>query len=176
VHHCLWTGGDVCCPDSAGTHRFPPPTTAPAATHTPAPTEAPTEPLESEPDPSTELNPETGLPPGDAERGYRIAASTFNCYGCHVYEGDTVAAPPFAADGELPFILERGEQRIASPDYTGEATTSMAYFIESVFQPEVYLVPGEWPNEMSTVYRKIMTDQDLADIIAWVITLEQAAP
>jgi len=44
--------------------------------------------------------------------------------------------------------------------------------IELVFLPEAYIVPGEWKEPMPTYYRQIMSDQELADILAWIGTLE----
>jgi hypothetical protein len=44
--------------------------------------------------------------------------------------------------------------------------------IESVFLPEAYIVPGEWEKPMPTYFHQVMTDQELADILAWITTLK----
>lgn len=136
-------------------------TITPAATNTPKPTR------------SAEIDLKITLPPGDPERGFQIAASGFGCYGCHANDKFPDSGPRFAASEDLPFIMDRGELRLALPEYEGKATTNMEYMIESIFLPEAYIVPGEWPDEMSPVYRLIMSDQDLADILAWIGTLEK---
>jgi hypothetical protein len=151
------------------------PTAVPSATATSRPTHtaAPAAMMVSKPTQSAEINLKIALPQGDPERGFRIASSSFGCYECHANDEFPDSGPRFASSGDLPFILERGEARLALPEYEGEATTNMEYMIESIFLPEAYMVSGEWPNEMSTVYRLIMSDQDLADILAWIATLEE---
>jgi hypothetical protein len=139
------------------------PTSTPTPTLTPLPT--------STPFPEIDLNIE--LPEGDAESGYLIAIR-YRCHGCHANELHPTSGPRFATDAEMPFILERGEMRIALSEYEGKATTNQEYMIESIFLPEVYIAPGKWEKTMPTHFHQIMTDQELADILAWIATLEVA--
>lgn len=69
-------------------------------------------------------------------------------------------------------MLERGELRIADPAYAGTAATNREYIIESIRFPEVYVVPGNWVESMPTDYGDLLTEQDLADILAWLDTFE----
>jgi hypothetical protein len=69
-------------------------------------------------------------------------------------------------------MLERGEVRIADPAYEGSASTNWEYIIESILFPEVYVVPGSWVEPMPTDFSDRLTEQDLADILAWMDTFE----
>ena len=133
----------------------------PVPTMTPQPTATPL--------PEIELNME--LPDGDPEKGY-LTAIRYRCNGCHVEDDHLENGPRFAASDELPNILERGEVRIADPEYQGRATSNYEYIIESILLPEAYFVEGEWPEAMSIYNINIIKDQELADILAWMETLE----
>jgi hypothetical protein len=89
--------------------------------------------------------------------------------GCHQ---DAAYAPVFEAAEGVPGMMERGELRIADPAYEGKATTNREYSLESILLPQVYIVPGEWGDPMPTTYAARMTDQELANILAWLETLE----
>jgi hypothetical protein len=106
---------------------------------------------------------------GDPVRG-RIVAVKKGCFGCHVDPAEN--GPYFGSSDELPRIMERGEMRIADPAYDSRATTNLEYVIESIFIPEVYVLPGEWEKEMPTAFFLQITDAELANIIAWLQTLE----
>jgi hypothetical protein len=135
--------------------------TPPAPTMTPQPTSTSL--------PDIELNIE--LPEGNPEKGYE-AAIRYGCLGCHTDDDHPEKAPRFVAYDDLPNIFERGEVRFANPEYQGRATSSYEYIIESILLPEAYFVEGEWPDSMSTFTIKIIEDQELADILAWMETLE----
>jgi hypothetical protein len=137
------------------------PTPTPTPTHPPTPTSTP----------FPEIDLDMDLPEGDAEKGF-LTAIRYSCHGCHVNELHPTSGPRFLADTEIPFILERGTIRVALPDYEGRATTNREYIIESVFLPEIYLAPGEWEKSMPTYFYQVMTDQELADILAWMASLE----
>ena len=148
-----------------------PPTATLMPDPTPAPPTAtmtlpPTSPPEPTPLPEIDLNME--LPEGDPARG-RGRALSFGCMGCHQ---DATYAPVFEAAEGLPSMAERGEMRIADPAYEGQATTNREYILESILLPQVYIVPGEWGDPMPTTYAARMTDQELAQILAWLETLE----
>jgi hypothetical protein len=157
--------------------RGPEPSTEPAtlaeptSTATTTPTSAPT----PTPKPTATSLPEIDLgmelPDGDPEDGY-LSAITSGCFGCHTGEAHPMAAPRFVSVEGLPDILDRGESRIALPEYGGRATTNREYMIESILLPEAFIVPGEWEEFMPRYYLQTLTDQDLADILAWISTLE----
>ena len=134
----------------------------PTATMTIAPTGAPA----AMPLPEIDLAVE--LPEGDPERG-RGRALSYACTACH---DDASKAPLFESSEGLPSILERGELRMADPAYAGNASTNREYVIESILAPQVYFVPGEWGDPMPTFYNARMTEQELANILAWLETLE----
>jgi hypothetical protein len=68
--------------------------------------------------------------------------------------------------------MERGEIRMADSAYVGEASTNQEYILESILLPEVYLVDGDWYEFMTPDFGKLLTKQDLADLIAWMSTFE----
>jgi hypothetical protein len=126
------------------------------------PTSAPT----STPWPEIDLDIE--LPVGDPELG-RKRASKYACYGCHV---KNQKGPSFEAEEGLPRIVERGDVRIADPAYAGRASTNQEYILESILLPEIYIVSGDWEEQMEKYLRNRITEQELADILAWLDTFE----
>jgi len=121
--------------------------------------------------PFPEIDLSIDLPEGDPEKGY-ITAIQRGCFGCHTNETHPERAPRFAAFDDLPNIFERGETRIADPNYEGRATTNWEYVIESIRLPEIYLAPGDWEEAMSFSIYNPITDEELTDIIAWMKSLE----
>lgn len=82
--------------------------------------------------------------------------ATYGCAACHDSAASTGVAP--AMDG----IVERaGEGR---PPLTAEA-----YIYESIIHPGAYLVEG-YSNVMPANFRERLSDQDLADMIAYLMT------
>jgi len=143
----------------------------------PTVTIAPTPTLEqsSAPEPTTPPLPaitlDFELPEGDPQKGF-LAAIRYVCFGCHVDPESPSNGPRFESSANMPAILERGELRIAHPSYEGMASTNREYIIESIIDPEAHLIEGEWEEVMPTYLGSIIEDQDLADIIAWMGTLE----
>ena len=148
-----------------------PPTATMAPASTPAPptatmASAPTAALTTAP--VIEIDLDMELPEGDPDRS-QSRAIQFGCVRCH---NQGARGPDFGASAGLPSILERGELRIADPIYEGSASTNREYIIESVLFPAAYTIPGEWGEAMPTDYGDRITEQDLADIIAWLSTFE----
>ena len=154
-------------PGPTATAEQPEPTEEPEPTIMPEPTETqPTKVLfprldVERPDISMEL------PEGDPERGAKLALARV-CITCHV---NSEGPPRLGADGDLPAILERAALRIEDPAYTGAATTSDEYLLESITDPRIYEVEGDWPESMDDNYYDL-PEQDLADLIAWMLTLK----
>lgn len=111
------------------------------------------------------------LPEGDPLRG-RNAAVKYRCFGCHI-DSAPEYGPQFASTEELPGILERGVVRIADPSYGGQATTDFQYIIESIYLPEVHIIEGDWEESMPITFPLRITEQELANIIAWMGTIEE---
>lgn len=114
----------------------------------------------------TDINKE--LPEGDPNNG-EILAESFACTTCHI------AAPtgPYwlASDTETA-IGERSEARLSQPDYTGGASTPEEYLFESIANPSLYLVNGFADGVMPNNYSSTLTEQDIADLIAYLLTLK----
>jgi hypothetical protein len=109
---------------------------------------------------------------GDPQKGL-TAASIYNCRGCH----DGVReekAPRFTAADDMPYILERGEMRIADVAYNGQAKTNYEYILESIFIPQAYVVPGEWTGTMPDNFTERIEEEDLAHLLAWMGTFNTA--
>ena len=98
----------------------------------------------------------------------RNFALKWRCFSCHVTHE---VAPRFGAGQALPAILERSGIRITDAAYTGFATTPEEYIIESIIDPSVYIIEGDW-YEMDDIYDEELSEEDLADIIAWMLTVE----
>ena len=159
----------------SATMTLPPTSAPPTATMTPPPTSVPptatmTLPPTSAPTSTSviEIDLDIELPEGDSERGRKIALK-FTCIGCHVNNPDFIH---FDSAEDLPSIMERGEVRIADPAYQGTATTNLEYILESILLTDIYIVPGDWEETMSPFRSDGMTEQDLADVIAWMSTFE----
>ncbi len=95
------------------------------------------------------------LPEGDAANGERI----FMQQPCHVCHIDVSIAPP----------LEGLSARAASekPGYTAEA-----YLYESIVDPAAYVVPGFQGDVMPPDFKATLTQQDLADLVAYLMTAQ----
>ena len=96
-------------------------------------------------------------------------ALKWRCITCHV-NNETVI--DLTSTDELPAVGARGELRLADAAYRGNATTPSEYLVESVIDPSVYIVAGEWEYEMDDIYAEELSEKDLADVIAWLLTLE----
>lgn len=108
------------------------------------------------------------LPAGDAASGEALATS-LGCTACHVLAPTGPAWP--AKDGQ-PGIGTRAAERLQDPAYTGEAANPEQYLFEAIVDPNIYLVSGYAANLMPQVYANQLTDQDMADLIAYLLTLK----
>jgi hypothetical protein len=103
---------------------------------------------------------------GDAERGERLYTNQesayggrLGCAGCHL-EGDI--APPTEDKWERASTVRLEEPLFE--DYTPEQ-----YLVESIVQPNAYIVP-EYTPIMPQNFGERLTLQDLADIVAYLET------
>lgn len=108
------------------------------------------------------------LPEGNPSSGETLAA-TLGCTACHL-AGAEGAGPEWRPADDQPGIGERATSRIAQSDYTGNAVNGDQYLFESIVLPAEYLVPG-YENLMPGNYATSLTDQDMADLIAYLLTL-----
>jgi mono/diheme cytochrome c family protein len=108
------------------------------------------------------------LPEGDPANGEQIATA-LACTACHIA---APTGPAWLATAEQPGIGTRASERLTDPNYTGQAATPEQYLFEAIVNPNVYLVPGFAANIMPGQYSTQLTDQDMADLIAYLLTLK----
>ena len=108
------------------------------------------------------------LPEGDAARGETVA-NRLVCTACHV---SAHTGPAWLATGTEPGIGTRAETRYTQADYQGNAQSPEQYLFESIVQTTAYVVPGYAENLMPPTYGTQLTDQDLADLIAYLLSLK----
>jgi len=108
------------------------------------------------------------LPQGDARRGEALATAQ-GCVGCHI---TTNVGPAWLPAAGQPGIGERAAARFTQADYTGQATSAEQYLLESIVNPNAYVVSGYAPNLMPGIYAQNLTAQDAADLIAYLLTLK----
>ena len=95
--------------------------------------------------------------PGDTDIANGGAAFiTYGCAACHDSAASTGVAP--SLDG----IAERASER--HPPLSADA-----YLYESIVHPSAYLVEG-YSNVMPQNLRERMSDQEMADVIAYLMT------
>lgn len=107
------------------------------------------------------------LPEGNAEAGQAQAEGTLGCAACHIL---SAVGPPWAAEGGLPALGTRAEIRIGQEDYEAEATTAEEYLIESVVITDAYVVEGYAAGLMPSDFGERITLQDMADLLAYMMT------
>ena len=107
------------------------------------------------------------LPQGDATTGEALAVS-LACTACHI------AAPtgPAWAAGTEPGIGARAATRFTQSDYTGNANSAEEYLFESIVHTSAYIVPGFSDGIMPNNYADQLTDQQVADLIAYLLTFD----
>jgi mono/diheme cytochrome c family protein len=108
------------------------------------------------------------LPEGDPVAGEALANS-LACVACHI---TTPTGPAWAAGDGQPAISQRAATRIIASDYNGAATTPEAYLFESIALTNVYLVSGFAEGVMPGNYGETLTDQEMADLIAYLLSFE----
>jgi cytochrome c2 len=107
------------------------------------------------------------LPEGDPAAGEAMTVS-LGCTACHIAG---TAGPPWPPTADVPGIGERALERYTQSDYTGAAATPEQYLFESIVAPNAYLVPPFASGLMPTTYSALLTEQDMADIIAYLLTV-----
>jgi mono/diheme cytochrome c family protein len=108
------------------------------------------------------------LPEGDVASGEALATS-LGCTACHIA---APTGPAWLPTGNEPGIGTRAETRPDQPDYTGSAEDAHQYLFESIVAPDVYIVPPFPAGVMPKTYGNQLTDQDMADLIAYLLSLK----
>lgn len=100
------------------------------------------------------------LPEGDATNGATLFTESINgvpaCSTCHTLDGSVVVGPSM-----------QGYATIAA---TRTDLSAEAYTLQSITQPAVHIVEG-FPNAMFGQYGQKLSQQQLADLIAYLMTL-----
>ena len=145
----------------------------PTATPTPEPATPTSEPATStptaEPPPATEeVSATEPLVEGGPERGSEIfeaggdILSPINrCAACHTLDGtvqDYASAGP-----SLQGIAERAGNRVPDLD-------AVEYLRQSIVDPNAYVVEGFDANRMPRAYSIFMSEEDIDDVIAFLLT------
>jgi mono/diheme cytochrome c family protein len=118
-------------------------------------------PAATTPPPATPTPLAAADPAGDASAGERIfhngKSDAPACINCHAAEPG-----PFALGPVMTGISERAGSRI-------EGLSAEEYLHQSIVHPGDYTVPGFRPV-MPSSYGEYLTEQDIADIIAYLMT------
>lgn len=104
---------------------------------------------------------------GDAGRGATLfnqssigSASASGCMTCHsLEEGVTLVGPSLAG------VAGRASERV--PELSAEE-----YLRQSIVEPNAYIVEGFSEGLMYQNYGRELTDQQIADLVAFLLTLE----
>lgn len=103
-------------------------------------------------------------PSGNAERGTQIftkgQADAPACSTCHRTLSDQVG---FSVGPNLAGVAERAGTRVVG-------MTAAEYLRQSILEPHRYVVPG-YRDMMYPDYRTHLTEQNIEDLIAYLLTL-----
>jgi nitric oxide reductase subunit C len=111
---------------------------------------------------------------GDAAQGKALyegmvvgSNSVPGCVTCHSLElGVTLVGPSHAG------LATRATETIKSANYRGNAKTVEEYLVESVVEPNVYIEKGFSPSVMYQNYGQDLNQQEISDIVAFMLTLK----
>ena len=114
-----------------------------------------------EPPPSEDVirNELAALPVGNAASGSQLFAGTATCAACHSLEPDKRVVGP-----SLSGVAVRAAAR--KPGYSPPM-----YLYESVAYPQAFVVPGFPDGVMPSDFKRRLSQQELADVIAFLKSL-----
>lgn len=116
--------------------------------------------LDTELDETTYMDEATALVEmGDPREGANLIINQLACGACHLTGAGNVA-PPF------DLIAQHAPLR--------EPLQLESYIYESIIHPHVFLVPG-YPNAMPTDYGTSLTEEQLANIMAYLTEVARSA-
>ena len=101
----------------------------------------------------------SALPEGNAENG-ALVYQTIGCAGCH--NGGTVGP------NTIGTWARAENERLAEDVFAG--WTVEEYIYSSIIQPNGYIVDGYATGLMPANFRDLLTDQDIADVMAYLAT------
>jgi len=89
------------------------------------------------------------------------------CTTCHsLAPGEVKVGPSHAG------VATRAGGVISRPEYSGSATSAEEYLRESILQPDAYVEAGFAPGVMYQGYSSTLTDGEVADLVAFLLTLK----
>nr|WP_290666128.1 c-type cytochrome [Ardenticatena sp.] len=91
------------------------------------------------------------------------------CGGCHTMQGVDGMAGSIGPD--LTRIGSIAAERIAAPNYTGEATTPEEYIRESIINPKAYVVDG-FPPVMPETFKDSLSPEQLDALVEFLASLK----
>ncbi|MDI9546330.1 MAG: c-type cytochrome [Chloroflexota bacterium] len=148
--------------EAGGLIPSPTPTRVPS---TPTPAATPTEPAPeaaAEQDSTLDGLPDNllaAMADADPARGEQLTL-TNGCIGCHALNPNQVmAGPTWHNVGATAATRVEGE-------------SAALYLYNSIFHPNDYVVEGYMPNIMLQIYEQTLSDQDVADIISYLLSLQ----
>jgi mono/diheme cytochrome c family protein len=104
---------------------------------------------------------EAPLEPGDAARGEALFTESIDgappCSTCHSIDGSALVGPT---------LLDYATQ---AQEHAGDGDIE-EYTHASIVQPAAYVV-SDFPNAMYTLYGQRLSEQQIADLIAYLLTL-----
>lgn len=98
------------------------------------------------------------LPAGDADRGNHVFTAEAGCTACHSLEAGVRTVGP-----SLAGVASRAALRL--PNIPAEV-----YLYESIVNPNAYVVEGFQGNIMPAGYGNRLDEQQLADLVAFLMT------
>ncbi len=107
---------------------------------------------------------EESQPVGDPARGQELfntfqAAANFACNTCHLVDSEAQLIGPGLAG-----VSQRAGERVAGEN-------ALDYLHNSIANPGAFVVPNYPDNLMPRVYADIFTEEQLNDLIAYLMTL-----
>jgi cytochrome c553 len=119
--------------------------------------------------------PAGGSPPaGDAGNGQKLFTSTSlgknnapGCTTCHAVGGQGGQVGP-----DVSHVATDAAAILKGPDYKGKAQDVPGYLRESIVDPNAYVVKGYSAGIMYENFAKDLSDQDLSDLVAYLMTLK----
>jgi hypothetical protein len=145
-------------PTAKPTVSLPPSTPQPVETPEPEPTEEPAASV----DPTLAGMPDSildNMAEADPDNGESLTLSNA-CTGCHSLDPNQIMAGPTWYN-----LAERAADRV-------EGQSAGLYLYNSILHPNDYVVEGYQPNIMLQIYQDTLSEQDLADIISYLLTLQ----
>lgn len=100
----------------------------------------------------------TAIENADLERGEQLTLSS-GCTGCHFMDPNQIAVGPTWYD-----LAATAAERV-------EGQSAELYLYNSIIHPNDYVVEGYTTNVMLQIYQDTLSEQDLGDIIGYLMTL-----